>query len=79
LEDLYSSAIKDHKQFKVDKNGNYWTFQLVRCSNGKMTLRAKVYCKTADKLTSVGVGHNSISEPLDGLFLTYDSKEKSTN
>ena len=35
-------------------------------------IRIKIYCKTAEKLTSIGVTNDEVHEPLSSLFLTND-------
>jgi hypothetical protein len=44
-------------QLKVTKGDNTWKFEFIVYENDYKVIRAKIYSKTADKLTSLGVKH----------------------
>ena len=56
----------------ISKNKNNWIHEITVHEENKRLLRLKVYCKTADKLTSCGVANKKICDPLSKLLLTTD-------
>ena len=58
---------------KITKGENDWKFEFTIVKTGFEHIRAKIYSKTAEKVTSLGVGHLSVGDPLSKLLLTNDT------
>ena len=56
----------------ITRGENDWKHEVVVYKNKTRVIRLKVYCKTADKLTSCGVANQNTYDPLSKLLLTND-------
>ena len=59
-------------EFKITKNDTDWKFEFGIYHNSNLLIRSKIYSKTADKLTSLGVSSKDTLDPLAKLLTSYD-------
>ena len=60
----------NYPKFKVNSKENNWKVELKVIYNDFQYIRAKIYEKTIERLTSLGVNFDQVQDPLKKLLLT---------
>ena len=65
--------------FKISKNQNDWKFEFKIFKDNKLLFRFKIYDKTAERLSSLGVSNFEIADPFAFLVFSSDKNENVYN
>ena len=74
----YNESNDDDPIFEITKGDN-WKFEFIVKLDGFVIMRGKIYEKSPEKLTSLGVSDLSTKDPLAKLLLTGDKNLDNEN